>query len=81
MAEHDSRKTSVCGIDRELGTVVQDEDEMPTDLDRVGLGQVFCPRRGIDIAAHRYHGRDLAQPFEDLGLAHISGMNDQFRPS
>jgi hypothetical protein len=35
----------------------------------------------INVAAHRYDGRNLAQAFEYLGLDDISGMNNQFRPT
>jgi hypothetical protein len=53
----------------------------PPTSTRVGLGQLFCPSRAINVAAHRYDGRNLAQAFEYLGLDDISGMNNQFRPT
>jgi hypothetical protein len=43
----------------------------PPTSTRVGLGQLFCPSRAINVAAHRYDGRNLAQAFEYLGLADI----------
>jgi hypothetical protein len=81
MAEHDGRIPNGHRIDDEPGSVMQDVDIASSNAQNLGFRKLFCPRRGIDIAAHRYDGRDLAQPFEYLGLADISGMYDQVGPT
>jgi hypothetical protein len=78
-AEDDGRMAGGDRIGHELGSVMQDEDAASDNAHNLGFRKRFRPGRGVDVAAHRYHGRDFAQPFEYLWLADISSMDDQFR--
>ena len=60
----------------ELGEIVQHVNRHSADLELSALGYRARPALAIVIAAHRGHGRDLAQRLENRRIADIAAMDD-----
>src|ERR1035441_9699245 len=79
MPTNDLRKGSYDRIKVELVQVMQDIHRRLVNLDYLGHGQRCGPGTLVDIASHCHDRSNLRQFVEDLWLAHIACMNDQFR--
>ena len=75
MPEHHRRKARRRGVDVELSNVMQHEETMVADFDKLGHGQRRSPASLVDIPADDMKGRNFAEPSDHLGFAHIAGVD------
>ena len=79
MAEDHGCEPGRDGVEIEIGDVVQQPEQQPTDFDNFGRRKLCRPRLRIDIAAHGVRRRQRAQRVEHLGPADVAGVDDHVR--
>ena len=65
----------------QLSNVVEDIDQAGPGLGDRRHRQVGRPNAFVDVASNRHDRRDLAEPFEDLGLTNIPSVDDEIGTS
>jgi len=76
VAEDHCLESGGFGLEVELGQVVQHIDRDADDDEGFALRQFVRPHAFINVAAHGRDRRDRPQPVQDVGCAHVSGMNN-----
>ena len=74
-ADHD-RESSSFWFDVHLRQIVQNVDGNAAHFENFRLWKLECPGFLVDITPHSGQRRDARQFFQNLGRAHIPGVND-----
>jgi hypothetical protein len=76
VAVEDDAEAGGLGLDVEVGKVVEHVDEAAAELEGFGGGEVGAGAVAVDVAANGGDGSNVAEGFEDVGVADVAGVED-----
>lgn len=81
VARNDHVNSAGCGIQLHVTEIVHNVDEAPAQPYHLGVGVAFRPMPGIDVPSDCSHGRNPAEPSDDVRPTDVTRVDNMRHPS